>query len=226
MKKLNIGCGKDYREGWVNLDYDNSIKADVYHNLNKYPYPFKENTFDIVVASQIIEHVFEQDRALEEIKRVLKPGGKFIMATVNKKTFFPAEKEITRKYHVKELDYEEFKNLIERHFDKTKVFILKGSEYFYKISPTSAILNTVGDKGYVVLKSFIPKGLRRSISAFLTYIGIKLISKAKKWIHYYLGNDRHTLNIEVFDPEGQEDIQTNLIQFARSLVEKFKENLK
>ncbi len=55
-----------------------------------------------------------------------------------------------------------------------------------------------------------------------TYIGIKLISKAKKWIHYYLGNNRHTLNIEVFDPEGKEDIQTDLIQFARILVEKYK----
>jgi len=34
MNKLNIGCGKDYREGWINLDYDKDLKKDVSFNLN------------------------------------------------------------------------------------------------------------------------------------------------------------------------------------------------
>ncbi len=62
-------------------------------------------------------------------------------------------------------------------------------------------------------------------SAIDTYIGIKLISKNNAWLHYYLGTNNHTLNIEVFDPQAREEVQTEYIQFARTLVEDFKNQL-
>ena len=40
LKKLNIGCGKDYKDpklGWVNLDFNSDYKTDIRHNLNKFP---------------------------------------------------------------------------------------------------------------------------------------------------------------------------------------------
>lgn len=78
MKKLNLGCEKEYRnseEGWVNLDADKSVKADVYHNLNKFPYPFKDNEFDEILVSHILEHLDDVMRVMKELYRITKPNG-------------------------------------------------------------------------------------------------------------------------------------------------------
>lgn len=37
--------------------------------------PYPDGTFDVVIASEILEHVPEDDRAIDELVRVLKPGG-------------------------------------------------------------------------------------------------------------------------------------------------------
>jgi predicted SAM-dependent methyltransferase len=75
MKKLNVGCNKVYKEGWVNLDIDKSHRADVYHNLNHYPYPFKDREFDYILASHVMEHLDDPEKALRELKRILNDNG-------------------------------------------------------------------------------------------------------------------------------------------------------
>ena len=72
-KKLNLGCDFDYKEGWTNLDQYSS-RADVVHNLDKYPWPFKNNTFDYVLASHVLEHLENLPRALNELWRISKSG--------------------------------------------------------------------------------------------------------------------------------------------------------
>lgn len=52
-------------------------------DLNSDEIPWPENTFDVVICTEIIEHVFDTDRLLIEINRVLKPGGKLIISTPN-----------------------------------------------------------------------------------------------------------------------------------------------
>ena len=41
--------------------------------------PFGEGSFDVVLCNCVLEHVVEDERAMEEIYRVLKPGGKFLL---------------------------------------------------------------------------------------------------------------------------------------------------
>jgi SAM-dependent methyltransferase len=74
--KLNLGCGYDYRAGWVNLDNckTESFNPDVLHNLNKAPYPFKDNTFEYVLANNILEHLDSPLACLEELWRISKSG--------------------------------------------------------------------------------------------------------------------------------------------------------
>lgn len=45
--------------------------------------PFKDNTFDIVIASEIIEHLFQPANTLKEFYRVLKSDGQLILSTPN-----------------------------------------------------------------------------------------------------------------------------------------------
>lgn len=71
-KKLNLGSGDDYRKGWVNIDIRNNVKLDVKHDLNKFPYPFKENTFDYVLINHVLEHVDNPIEILMEVIRISK----------------------------------------------------------------------------------------------------------------------------------------------------------
>ncbi len=77
--KLNVGCGTDYKEGWVNVDNnsDNNItKLDLNHDLRN-PLPYKDNTVDFIFNEHFFEHltVEEGQMAMKEFMRVLKPGG-------------------------------------------------------------------------------------------------------------------------------------------------------
>lgn len=51
-------------------------------DLNK-GLPFNENSFDCVLAGEILEHLFDPESLLAEFKRVLKPGGKVIVSVPN-----------------------------------------------------------------------------------------------------------------------------------------------
>jgi len=76
MKKLNLGCGKDIKEGYVNVDSVKLPGVDKVIDLNKYPWPFKDNEFDFVFCSHILEHLDSIIRPLEEIWRITKKSGK------------------------------------------------------------------------------------------------------------------------------------------------------
>lgn len=45
---------------------------------------FNNNTFNTVIIEEVIEHIFEQYEAMLEIYRVIKPGGRLLLATPNK----------------------------------------------------------------------------------------------------------------------------------------------
>ena len=51
-------------------------------NLNK-KFPFKIGSFDVVTASQVVEHLYEVDNFVKEIHRVLKIGGYALISTEN-----------------------------------------------------------------------------------------------------------------------------------------------
>lgn len=42
-KKVNLGCGKDIRKGWVNVDKIDIDDVDIKHDLDSFPYPFEEH---------------------------------------------------------------------------------------------------------------------------------------------------------------------------------------
>lgn len=74
-KKLNLGSGNQILAGYVNLDIEPGRGADVVHNLEKFPYPFKDEEFDFILMSHVIEHLSDTIGVMSEIYRILKPGG-------------------------------------------------------------------------------------------------------------------------------------------------------
>jgi predicted SAM-dependent methyltransferase len=61
--KLNLGCGSDYRQGYINVDRVSGV-ADVVHDLNVFPYPWSDNSVDEIVARHILEHL--EDSSLDK----------------------------------------------------------------------------------------------------------------------------------------------------------------
>lgn len=75
-RKLNLGCGTDLREGWVNQDWIALPGVDVVHDLTILPWPFQDDEFDELVMINVLEHLPETVRTMEELHRILKQGGR------------------------------------------------------------------------------------------------------------------------------------------------------
>jgi SAM-dependent methyltransferase len=85
---LDVGCGqKPYMNmfavtEYVGLEIDSpssrlNKKVDFYYDGSTFP--FGDEEFDTVVCNQVLEHVFEPDRFVAEIARVLKSGGALVL---------------------------------------------------------------------------------------------------------------------------------------------------
>ncbi|MCR4285721.1 MAG: class I SAM-dependent methyltransferase [Candidatus Kaiserbacteria bacterium] len=74
LQKLNLGCGTDIMEGWVNLDIASLPGVDVVHNIEDLPLPLADNSFDEILCNDILEHV-DYPPVLKEMVRILTPGG-------------------------------------------------------------------------------------------------------------------------------------------------------
>jgi len=96
--KLNLGCGKRPREGYVNVDIAKLPGVDIVHNLNNYPWPFKENQFSAVRAPYVLELLDDFMRAIEEIWRISKPGAKILVFSPLFPNMRSAQDPLTKKF--------------------------------------------------------------------------------------------------------------------------------
>lgn len=81
---------------------------------------FDDNLYDVVVSFQVIEHIEDYRQYLNEIKRVLKPGGIFLLSTPNKAKLKPLEQR-PYSFHKKEFYAEEIKKVLQEYFNKLKI---------------------------------------------------------------------------------------------------------
>jgi len=76
MKILDLGCGNKKFPGAIGIDINPLSDADVIHDLNKLPYPFKDSVFDEIIADNVIEHLDDVIKSMEELSRISKPGAR------------------------------------------------------------------------------------------------------------------------------------------------------
>ena len=80
--------------------------------------PIPDNSIDILVSFETLEHIDRHDKFFSEIKRVLHPDGFAIISSPNKRQYTDIPHTINP-YHVKELYNEEFLSLVSLHFKHT-----------------------------------------------------------------------------------------------------------
>jgi SAM-dependent methyltransferase len=81
---LNLGCCDDIRKGFINVDicppkpfeYDPWSETTIMQADLSQPWPWEDSTVDFILARDIIEHLPDKIFTMNEIWRVLKPGGK------------------------------------------------------------------------------------------------------------------------------------------------------
>ncbi len=140
---LEIGFGDGYGMNYLGACAEKIVGLDIAPDniplaKAKYPsnnlefirfdgtrFPLEDRRFDAAITCQVIEHIPE-DRVVEwllEIRRVLKPGGRLIVSTLNlahaMKPGRPYEKNID---HEKEYTAEELERLLKKAFPDTKLF--------------------------------------------------------------------------------------------------------
>lgn len=71
--RLNLGCGRQAKPGWVNLDLSDQVDADVVHDLDVGPWPFGAESVSAIEAHDVFEHVENAVLFMTECHRILAP---------------------------------------------------------------------------------------------------------------------------------------------------------
>jgi len=104
QRVLDVGCGvKPYlpffataRE-YVGVDVVPGEQVDVVASVEHLP--LEDASFDVVICIQVLEHVDDPVRALRELHRVTRPGGRLLLSTHGTQVFHPAPNDYWRWTH-------------------------------------------------------------------------------------------------------------------------------
>jgi SAM-dependent methyltransferase len=79
--------------------------------------PFDDGSFDLVVCFEAIEHVSDRDRALDELRRLLRGGGLLMISSPNRRAF-PSGNP----HHVHEYEPEELEEALRARFEQVRLY--------------------------------------------------------------------------------------------------------
>ena len=67
LKRLNLGCGLNKFQGYLNVDSSTLVKPDQVVDLNVAPWPWKDNEFGHIVAKDVLEHLGDEKTSFVDI---------------------------------------------------------------------------------------------------------------------------------------------------------------
>lgn len=137
---LDIACGEGYgsflmsnlanKVYGVDIDNDTIVAANLKYKKNNLSFrhgstsaiPLDDNSIDVIVSFETLEHHDEHEIMMHEIKRVLKKDGLVVISTPDKLHYTDIPK-FTNKFHVKELYKDEFISLVSNYFSNVQLLI-------------------------------------------------------------------------------------------------------
>ena len=76
--KLNLGCGQDYRQGWINVDRQPEVRPDVIWDLAAFPWPFETASADEVALIHLLDETpvasILLPQFMQELYRICRDG--------------------------------------------------------------------------------------------------------------------------------------------------------
>ncbi|MBE0660091.1 MAG: methyltransferase domain-containing protein [Bryobacteraceae bacterium] len=106
-RTLDVGCGINKLRGSIGIDRNPRSKADVLCDLDRFPYPFRDNSFSRLQAIHVIEHVSDVIHTMEEFHRLVAAGGTIFLATPHY-TDFSSFCDPTHRWHLNSFSFRYF----------------------------------------------------------------------------------------------------------------------
>jgi ubiquinone/menaquinone biosynthesis C-methylase UbiE len=158
-KVLDLSCGEGYGSFMLAEESGEVIGIDIDENTIRHAsmkyvkknlefiigsmldIPIKDGKmFDVIVCFEAIEHIEDHDGLMKEVKRLLKSDGVFVVSTPNKKYLLSNQPNYRSPFHLKELYFDEFRDLLSNEF---KSILLYGQ----KVYPSSNIFPLYKESG-------------------------------------------------------------------------------
>jgi SAM-dependent methyltransferase len=79
MRVLDVGCGSSKRANAVGIDKSPYPNVDIVCDLERFPWPIGNSSFDVIVCKHVLEHLRDVVGVMEEIHRIARPGAKVII---------------------------------------------------------------------------------------------------------------------------------------------------
>ena len=86
--RLVLGSAGKIIPDAITLDIDPLHKPDVVHDLNRTPFPFKENQFQEIICHHVLEHLNDLPPVMNELYRICHPTGTIYIETPHHSSWF------------------------------------------------------------------------------------------------------------------------------------------
>ncbi|MGI5846184.1 MAG: class I SAM-dependent methyltransferase [Alphaproteobacteria bacterium] len=200
---LEVGCGDGYGTCYINRSDINLEAIDVskdaikiakskYKNIkfksfNGKDFNYPDNTFDVILSFQVIEHVESVEQYLKELRRILKPKGLLILTTPDRRYRLTKNQKPWNPFHLREYDLKLYKQDLKKIFPKTEIFSVLSSEEILDIEFNRVKPNRSDYDGKPIkmkqIKDFINKFSVKDFfveKAKESVIGLDILSVSKK----------------------------------------------
>lgn len=143
--KVHVACGRNYKNGWVNIDNNRNVKTDILFDLTR-GIPFPDRSVDFLYNEHFIEHLSYEEgfEFMKEALRVLKPDGVMRIA-------FPDLDSLIDSYVNDNWKEKEWVKLIDAYWYPSRCFMFNenirengGHKYYYSVEEMARRLVEAG----------------------------------------------------------------------------------